>query len=331
MMEKSFDLITFGEAMLRLSPPHYQRLEQCSSLEVHVGGSELNVAVGASKLGLSASWVSAVPDNQLGRLVINRVREQDIDTSYVIFSEVGRLGIYFLELGASPRASQVLYDRQYSSISMADPQKFNWEDILGRSRAFHVSGITPALSKYTADATADALKAARKVGCLTSYDLNYRAKLWSEAEARKCQEPLMQYIDVLITTEEDTRRVFGMAGDNYKQTARLLAEKFGFRAVAITMRGDLSVLRNNWTAIAFYEGKIYDDKTYEVEIIDRVGAGDSFVAGFIYGMLQDDIKKGLRYGNAMAAIKHSIPGDFCLTDIGEVEALTKGAGLRIAR
>ncbi|MGD0855300.1 MAG: sugar kinase [Dehalococcoidia bacterium] len=331
MPKREFDLITFGEAMVRLSPPGSRRLEQADLFDVKVGGGELNVAVASARLGFKCAWISALPDNPLGKMVRNKVREQGVDTSYIIFSTRGRQGLYFVEFGASPRASQVLYDRQYSSISMIQPSDIEWDKIFSQSKAFHVSGITPALSKTAAETTQAALKAAKKNRCLVSYDLNYRAKLWTTQEANKCQTPLMDYVDILITTEEDTNKVFGLKGKNYEETARKLANKFGFKAVAITLRGDLSVLKNTWTAIAFSEGKIYRDKTYEVEIVDRVGAGDSFSAGFLYGYLSGGVEKGLQYGNALAAIKHSIPGDFCWSDRKEVEALIQGGTLRIVR
>lgn len=331
MRQKKFDLVTFGEAMVRLSPPCSHRLEQTDLFDVKVGGGELNVAVASARLGLKCAWISAVPDNQLGKMVRNKVREQGVDTSNVILSPRGRQGLYFVEFGASPRASQVLYDRQNSSVSLIEPPDIEWDEIFSQSKAFHVSGITPALSKTAAETTLSALKSAKKNRCLVSYDLNYRAKLWTTQEASKCQTPLMEYVDILITTEEDTNKVFGLKGKNYEETARKLAQKFGFKAVAITLRGDLSVLKNTWTAIAFSAGKIHRDKMYEVEIIDRVGAGDSFSAGFIYGYLSGGVDMGLQYGNALAAIKHSIPGDFCWSDLKEVEALIKGGTLRIVR
>lgn len=331
MPQKKFDLVTFGEAMVRLSPPGSHRLEQTDLFDVKVGGGELNVAVASARLGLKCAWISAVPDNHLGKMVRNKVREQGVDTSYVICSAKGRQGLYFVEFGASPRASQVLYDRQNSSISMIEPSDMEWDKIFSRSKAFHMSGITPALSKTAAETTLAALKSARKNGCLVSYDLNYRARLWTTKEAQKCQTPLMDYVDILITTEEDTNKVFGLKGKDYEETARKLAHKFGFKAVAITLRGDLSVLKNTWTAIAFSNGKIHRDKTYEVEIVDRVGAGDSFSAGFIYGYLSGGVHRGLQYGNALAALKHTIPGDFCWSDLKEVEALIQGGSLRIVR
>jgi 2-dehydro-3-deoxygluconokinase len=195
-----------------------------------------------------------------------------------------------------------------------------------------MSGITPALSSSTAEVTAEALKAAKKAGCSISYDLNYRKKLWTPAEAKKIQEPMMADVDILITTEEDTNVVFGIKEKDYEAVAERLAQAFKLKVVAITLREDLSVWRNNWTAIAYQDGKILRDRKYEVEIVDRVGAGDSFTAGFLYGWLKEkDVQKGIQYGNAFAALKHTLPGDFNWCTLEEVEAQLKGAGLRISR
>ena len=325
------DVITFGETMIRLAPPNYLRLEQTPLLEVNVGGAEWNVAVDLSRLGISVGWVSRLTDNPLGRMIRNKAREQGVDTSHVLWTKGDRVGIYFVEFGATPRPSSVLYDRKISAISQIQPGEVNWEEVLRGAKWFHTSGITPALSPGAAQVTADALKTAKKAGCKVSYDLNYRARLWTEEEARKCQEPLMEYVDVLISTEEDTRKVLGISADNYREVARKLAEKFNFEVVCITLREDISVLRNRWTAIAYSAEKIYDDKTYDVEIVDRVGAGDSFTAGFIYGYLTGDVEKGLKYGNAYSALKHSIPSDTNWATLQEVENLIKSASLRISR
>jgi 2-dehydro-3-deoxygluconokinase len=236
-----------------------------------------------------------------------------------------------VEYGAAPRASSVLYDRGDSAISLIQPGEVDWKKVLSRAKLLHVSGITPALSPSAAETTAVAMKAAKEAGCLVSYDLNYRKKLWSPAEAKGCQEPLMKLVDILTTTEEDTGVVFGIREDTYQKVAESLAKTFGLKAVAITLREDISVWKNNWTAIAYADGKIYSDRTYTVEIVDRVGAGDSFTAGFIYGYLTGDAQKGVKYGNALAALKHTMPGDFNWSTLEEVEAQIKGAGLRISR
>jgi 2-dehydro-3-deoxygluconokinase len=266
--------------MVRLSPPHFLRLEQTQSLDVNVGGAELNVAVGVTRFGLKSAWVSKLPKNPLGYLIRDRAQEFGVDCSHIVWSDKGRAGLYFLEFGASPRASSVLYDRAGSSISMIQPGEVNW----------------------------------------------------TKADAKKIQEPMMADVDILITTEEDTNVVFGIKEKDYETVAEKLAQTFKFKIVAITLREDLSVWKNNWTTIAFQDGKIFRDRKYEVEIVDRVGAGDSFTAGFLYGWLKDkDVQKGVQYGNAFAALKHTLPGDFNWCTQEEVENQLKGVGLRISR
>ena len=327
-----YDVVTFGEAMIRLSPSHFQRLEQATGLDLYVGGAELNVAVGVTRFGMKSAWISKLPKNGLGYLIRNRAQEFGVDGSHIVWSDRGRAGIYFVEFGASPRASSVLYDRANSAISMVQPGEIDWTKVFNGSKHFHVSGITPALSASASEVTVEALKAAKKAGLTVSYDLNYRKKLWSPADAKKIQEPIMADVDVLITTEEDTNVVFGIKEKNYEAVAEKLAQTFKFKVVAITLREDLSVWRNHWTAIAYQDGKIFRDKKYEVEIVDRVGAGDSFTAGFLYGWIKEkDVEKGVRYGNAFAALKHTVPGDFNWCTIEEVETQLKGAGLRISR
>ncbi len=327
-----YDVVTFGEAMVRLSPPSFQKLEQARNLDLQVGGAELNVAVGVTRLGMKSTWVSKLPKNGLGCLIRNRVREAGVDGSHIVWSDKGRAGLYFVEFGSSPRASSVLYDRAHSSISMIQRSEVDWTTIFSGSKHFHISGITPALSASASEVAVEAMKAAKKGGLTVSYDLNYRKKLWSPADAKRIQEPMMGDVDILITTEEDTNVVFGIKENDYEAVAGKLAQTFGLKIVAITLREDLSVWKNNWTAIAYHDGKIFRDRKYEVEIVDRVGAGDAFTSGLLYGWLRlKDVQKGIQYGNAFAALKHTLPGDFNWSTIEEVEALLKGGGLRISR
>lgn len=325
------DVVTFGECMLRLSPPDFQRLEQATHLNMAVGGSELNVAAGVARLGLSAAWVSRLPDNPLGRMVRNKAREMGVDTSHLLWTKEDRLGVYFVEYGASPRASSVLYDRSHSAISKIQPGEVAWGEVFQGCRLFHVSGITPALSDSAAAVTAEAIGAAKAAGAQISYDLNYRAKLWTQEKARRVQAPFMADVDILITTEEDTERVFGITGSDYREVAKALADQFQLRVVVITLRGTPSVWRNTWSALAYSQGTYYDDVTYEVEVVDRVGSGDTFSAGFLYGYLTKDIPRGLKVGNAFAALKHSSWSDFNWSTLEETEALIRGSGLRIVR
>ncbi|HEV3238657.1 MAG TPA: sugar kinase [Gemmataceae bacterium] len=326
-----FDVITFGEAMIRLNPPNFQRLEQARSLDLQVGGAELNTAAGLARLGRSTAWVSRLTDNPLGRLIANRAREAGVNTDHVIWTDSERVGVYFLEFGAAPRASNVLYDRKNAAIAGIQPAMIAWPKMFAGVRWFHVTGITPALSASVAETTRTALKAARAAGAQISIDLNYRAKLWSTADAGKWMSEFMHVCDVLITTEEDVERVFGIKGSNYEDVARQLVDHFPLKIVAITLRENPLVWKNQWTAIAYAAGKVLRTRSYEVEIVDRLGAGDSFAAGLIHGLLDGDMQKGLDYGVAASALKHSIPGDFAWITGTEVEALLQGGGLRISR
>jgi 2-dehydro-3-deoxygluconokinase len=340
-----YDLVTFGEAMIRLSPPNFERLEQSSSLDFWIGGGELNVAVGGARLGLKSKWVSRLPNSPLGRMLENRVRQAGVDPSEIVWSANGRVGLYFLEFGAAPRPSAVLYDRGHSAISEIQPDHVDWKRVFDGAKWFHLSGVTPALSDSAAATSLAALKAAKQAGVTVSYDLNYRGKLWSPEKAKAVQEPMMEFVDVLITTEEDTSVVFNIRGkgnaennfssvasDSYHAIARCLQERFGFKVVAITIRENPLVWRNTWTGIALADSQIIEDVKYELEIVDRLGGGDSFCAGFIYGYLTKKTwPDALRYGNAFAALKHTNPGDFNWSSLAEVESLLKGGSLRVAR
>ena len=325
------DIVTFGEAMIRLAAPGFRRLEQATTLDLTVGGAELNVACGAARLGLSARWVSALPDNALGRIARNKAREMNVDVSCVQWDETTRMGLYFVEYGASPRPSSVLYDRKGSAISELLALSFNWPAILAGARLFHTTGITTALSDKTAQEVGSGLATARAAGIVTSYDLNFRGKLWTAAHARAVQEPLMDLVDVLITTEEDASVVFGIEGSDYRDVALKLAGRFGFKVVTITIRGDHSVLRNSWTAIAYADGAWVDDKVYDIEVVDRVGGGDAYASGFLFGYLTGDLSRAVRYGNAFSALKQSSFGDFNWATLAETEAQVRGAGTRIVR
>jgi 2-dehydro-3-deoxygluconokinase len=325
------DVITFGEAMIRLSPPNYRRLEQAASLDMFVGGAELNTAVGCARLGRSASWVSRLTRNPLGRFVANKAREAGVGTDFVVWTDDDRVGLYFLEFGAAPRASGVLYDRKNAAIAGIRPGMVEWGKAFAGAKWFHVTGITPALSASAAETTREALQAARAAKVQTSIDLNYRVKLWSQAEAGKWMREFMPLCDVLVTTEEDVERVFGIKGSSYEDVAAKLLDTFPLRIVAITLRENPLVWKNTWTAIAVQGKQVHRTRTYEVEIVDRLGAGDSFAAGLIHGLLDGDLQKGLDFGVATSALKHSLPGDFAWVTREEVEAVLKTGNLRISR
>lgn len=337
------DIVTFGEAMIRLSPPGNQRLEQSASLDVQIGGAEYSVACAAARLGLRSAWVSRLPDNALGRRVANKAREHGVDTSHIVWAKEGRVGLYFYEMGSSPRASSVLYDRSPSAIAEIRPGEVAWSDVLKGTKVFHTTGITPALSASAAQVTKEAIEAARAAGAKVSYDLNFRKKLWSAAKAREVQEPLLKLVDLLITNEEDPKAVFGIdAGQDesytkvsteaYRAIARKLQERFGVKAVAITLRESPSVLKNFWSAVVWEDGKFHEDRKYELEVVDRLGGGDSFAAGLLYGMVsKGSLEYGLRFGLAFSALKHSSPGDLNWSTRDEVEELMKGGGARVQR
>ncbi len=326
-----YDLVTFGETMIRLSPPNFRRLEQTPVLEVNVGGSELNVAVTAQRLGLRTAYVTRLTRNPLGRMIANKAREHGVDVSHIVWTDGDRVGIYFVEFGASPRPNAVIYDRRDSAMARIRPGEVNWEAVLSGSRVFHTSGITPALSDSAAKATEEAVRVAKGMGLKVSIDLNYRARLWSREKAREVMTPLVESADILLTTEEDTERVFGIKEESYEEVARTLAERFGLEAVAITIRETPSVWRNTWTAIVYAGGEVYRGAKYEIEIVDRVGAGDSFTGGFLYGYLTRGPEAGVSYGVAVSALKQTNPGDLCWATVEEVERLLEGAGLRIVR
>ncbi len=326
-----YDLVTFGETMIRLSPPNFRRLEQTHLLEVNVGGSELNVAVTAQRLGLRTAYVTRLTRNPLGRMIANKAREHGVDVSHIVWTDEDRVGVYFVEFGASPRPNAVIYDRRDSAMARIRPGEIDWESIFTETKLFHTSGITPALSETATAATEEAVKEAKRAGVKVSIDLNYRARLWSREKAREVMTPLVESADILLTTEEDTARVFGIKAESYEEVAKKLADEFELEAVAITIRETPSVWRNTWTAIVYAEGEIFRGPKYEIEIVDRVGAGDSFTGGFLYGYLTRGPEAGVNYGVAVSALKQTNPGDICWATPEEVERLLKGGGLRIVR
>jgi len=325
------DLIAFGEVMLRLAPPHFQRLEQTRSLDVEIGGAEFNTAVGIVRLGRTASWVSRLPDNPLGRLIANRVREAGVSTDRVQWSESDRCGLYFLEFGAAPRASNIVYDRKDSAMARVEPGQFDWPAIFAGARWFHVTGITPALSATAAAVTAEALAAARSARLGMSIDLNYRSKLWRPEDASQMMAGLIPEIDLLIASEGDCRDLFQMEGRDFADLGAKLTDRFGIKAVAAVRRETPLVWRNRFAAVGYSAGRLYESAWYEVEIVDRLGAGDALAAGIIHGLLDGDFAKGIHYGAAIGALKHSIPGDLPWVTADEIEAVLAGGGLRIRR
>ena len=325
------DVVVFGEVMVRLAPPHFQRIEQARAFDIEIGGAELNTAVGLVRLGRSVEWVSALPTNPLGEVVRNRAREVGVGTACVRMSPEGRCGLYFLEFGAAPRSGSILYDRTGSSIALAKPGDFDWPGIFAGARWFHVTGITAALSSGCAALTLEALKAAHDGGLGTSLDLNYRSKLWSVADAGRTLGELLPYVDLLIASTGDAEQLFGITGSNFADVAKQLTDRFGVQFVAGVVRETPLVWRNRFGAVGYSAGTFHETVSYEVEIVDRLGAGDAFAAGVIHGLLDGDFAKGLHYGAAMGGLKHTVPGDLPFVTLEEVEAVLAGQGLRIRR
>lgn len=316
-------VLTFGEVLLRLSPPGRLRLEQASSLEVHVGGAELNVAAALSRLGVPASILTALPPNHLGKLAAGMIRKAGVDGSLILWREKGRMGLYFLEFGSDPRPSQVLYDRAGSAASMLKPEDIDWKRVLEGFDHFHTTGITPALSRGCLHLVKEGLAQARKMGITTSFDFNYRSLLWSREQARRSLTPILTNVNHLILSPGDSDRILGIKEKDPVTLARRLSERFECSSVALTLREEISVTRTRWAAISWDGERLHEDRFYELEAEDRIGSGDAFAAGYIYGVLAGDIQLGLRMGNAMAALKHSVPGDILYFDASEVMDLIK--------
>ena len=331
--------VTFGELMLRLAPEGYLRFVQADKFTVTFGGGEANVAVSLADYGVDAAFVSKLPNNDIGQAAVNSLRRFGVDTGKIVRGG-DRIGIYFLEKGASQRPSKVIYDRAASAIALAKREDFDWDKIFDGVNWFHFTGITPALSDSAAEITMDALKAAKAKGITVSCDLNYRKKLWTKAKAKEVMTSLMPYVDVLIANEEDSADVFGIKADDtdiskgalnkegYKSVAKKLVDAFGFKYVAITLRGSISANDNKWSAM-LYNGKDYFfSKEYMIHIVDRVGGGDSFGGGLIYGMLnfKEDSQKVIEFAVGASCLKHSIEGDYNMVSVDEVLKLIEGDG-----
>ncbi|MCD8309532.1 MAG: sugar kinase [Clostridia bacterium] len=334
-------IVTMGEIMLRLSTPNNEKFIQADEFDINYGGGEANVAVSCANYGHEAEFVTAVPDNELGECAIAALRKYGVETKHI--AKCGeRLGIYYLETGASMRPSKVVYDRAHSSITTATPADFDFDAIFEGADWFHFTGITPAVSDSAAKLTEAALKAAKKHNVTVSVDLNFRKKLWSSEKAQKIMTPLMQYVDVCIGNEEDANLVLGFKPGNtdvtsgelelagYKSIFEQMCAKFPFKYAISSLRVSHSASDNGWSACIYSAAtkEFYHSKTYRISpIVDRVGGGDSFAGGVITGFLDGkDFKSALEYGVAASALKHTIPGDFNLVSRKEVEALAGGDG-----
>ncbi len=331
-------VVTFGEIMLRLAPPGYERFVQTSTFGATFGGGEANVAVSLANFGIDARFVTKLPKHEIGNAAVNSLRKFGVDTTAIIRGG-DRVGIYYLEKGASQRASKVIYDRAGSSIATASASDFDWEVILSGADWFHFTGITPALGDNVADICLEALQTCKKLGITVSCDLNYRKNLWSKQKAGEVMAKLMPYVNVCIANEEDASDVFGIKADktdvtagvvnhdSYVSVAQQLVERFGFTDVAITLRSSISANDNNWAAMLYTGGKAYFSRSYAVHIVDRVGGGDSFGAGLVYARLNNyEPQSTIEFATAASCLKHSIEGDFNLVSVAEVTALAGGDG-----
>ena len=332
-------IVTFGEIMLRLSTPGYSRFLQANSFDVNYGGGEANVAASLAQFGLNASYVTRIPKNEIGEAALKTLRGYGVNTEYVLRGGE-RLGIYFLESGASQRPSKVIYDRAGAAIAEIKPGMVDWNKVFEGKTWFHITGITPALSSSAAEASIEAVQAAKKAGLTVSCDLNYRKKLWTTEQAGATMSKLMAYVDVAIANEEDCHMVFGIHAEGsdveagvidahkYQEVASKMMQRFpNLKKVAITLRESLSASDNNWSAV-LYDGKAFlQSRRYAIRIVDRVGGGDSFGAGLIFGMASGrSDADALEFAVAASCIKHTIPGDINVCSVAEVDAFIKEGG-----
>jgi 2-dehydro-3-deoxygluconokinase len=331
-------VVTFGEIMLRLSPPGFERLLQTPMLSATFGGGEANVAVSLAHFGLDSVYVTALPAHAVGDAAIRALRAEGVRTDSIVRSGQ-RVGIYFAETGASQRASTVVYDRAHSAIADLAPDAIAWPDIMSGAAWFHVSGITPALSTNATVSTRRAIEAAHAAGVRVSFDLNFRRKLWTDAEAQHVVGPLLRHVDVLVANEEDLQSVLGIqvAGADvtagrlehggFRDAAERVTREFGPSIVAITLRESVSASDNGWSALLWdaAAGRMTTSQRYDIRVVDRIGAGDSFAAGLIYGFISGRTSEDtLRFAVAASALQHTIPGDFNRVSVDEVDRLARG-------
>jgi len=333
-------VVTFGEIMLRLSPPGYLRFGQARAFDVIYGGGESNVAVSLANYGIPADFVTRLPDNDLGRACVQFLRQYNVGAEKIVYGGE-RLGIYFLEMGAMQRGSKVIYDRAHSAIATIEPGMIDWKGVFSDAAWFHWTGITPAISKGTAAVCLEAVKIAKEMGLTVSCDLNYRKKLWKWGkQPGEVMSELVNYCDVAIGNEEDAAKVFGIhapetdvtAGkveaDKYLHVCEELNRRFAnLKTIAVTLRGSISASHNAWSGVLWHEGDFHIGGQYDIShIVDRVGGGDAFMGGLIYGLRTygDDKQKALDFAIAASCLKHSIFGDFNLATVDEVFQLMGG-------
>lgn len=314
MGEKVPYVVAFGETMIRLSTKNFERIEQAKELAIGIGGTESNFAIAFARLGGRTVWLSKLTNNPLGRFIANKIREHGVDVSHVIWTNDYRVGLYFIEFGKKPRPTQVIYDRKNSAIANIDPNEVNWE-ILNDYDAFHTTGITVALSENCKKAVEVGISKAKEFGTKVSFDVNYRSKLWSPEEAFKALDPILKNVDILLVTKDDARNVIKVDG-TYEEMIHTLAERYNPEVTVLTLGSE--------GTMALKDGRIYKVEPYELEVVDRIGAGDAFDAGFVYEYLRSgDVQKALELGVAMAAYAHTIPGDVMFVTKDEIEFIIK--------
>ena len=331
-------IVCFGEIMLRLNPEGYLRFTQANKFEATYSGGEANVAVSLANYSLISSYVTKLPDNDIAKSAMNELRKYGVLTEDIIIGG-DRLGVYYVEKGASQRSSKVIYDRKYSSIATASTDDFDWDKIFTDVEWFHFTGITPALGDNVAQICLEACKAAKSKDVTISCDLNYRNKLWSSTKAEEVMSGLMKYVDVCIANEEDAEKVFGIKAENtditvghlshegYKAVAKKLVDRFGCSKVAITLRGSISANDNQWAGMLYDGNEFYFSKDYLIHIVDRVGGGDAFGGGLIYALIKDfGPQETIEFAVAASCLKHSIDFDFNQVNVSEVLNLMSGDG-----
>ena len=321
MAMKLYNFISFGETMIRLSTQPGQRLEQCTSLNVYVGGSESNVAVALARLGWKVLWISKLVDNPWGRRIAHELRFHGVDVSQVRWTSQGRVGVFYLEVSEEPRPSQIIYDRNHSAIALMSPDEIDY-NLLTQGELLHLSGITPALSENCYKITSRMMDFAREAGVKTSFDLNYRSRLWSPEVAERVLSGFCARAQILFITYNDARTVFKLTGSHEEILERLM-ERFKCQVIAMTVGAE--------GAVALQEGKFFRGEPFKAKPIERLGGGDAFNAGFLYGYSRGGVPEALRYGNALAALKYSIPGDMAFITLEELEQVLTGGSSSIQR
>ena len=326
--KKDFDLLALGELLLRLSPPENERIRRGSTFVKQVGGAELNVCNGVSQLGLRTGMISKLPDNDLGIFIKNRVRLGGVSDDYLVYDRTpdARLGIYYYEGGAYPRKPRIVYDRRGTAINRITLEDYD-ESLFSAASCFHTSGITLALSRQTRETAIGMIRRFKEAGARISFDVNFRANLWTGEEARECIEQILPYIDIFFCSEDTARLTFGKTG-NVREIMKSFTEEYPISVVCSTQRTVHSPKRHTFGSVIYSAktNRYYEEEPYrDIEVVDRIGSGDAYVSGVLYGLLSDETnyQRALEYGNAASALKNTIPGDLLDTDLAEISGIIR--------